>query len=547
MLKLLGFFARFSWGVVVIACLIGVVSGSCNIYLIGLINSALHDRSNITIGRTATYVGLCLIILAANIASQISLVRLGQRTVFELRMQLCRQILKVPLRQLEMLGSHRLLGVLTEDVAVLTNFGGQIPIYCMCCAIILGCLVYLASLSFAIFGFVVVFMGFAIITYRLPVRRATKSFQQARDDHDTIMKQFNAITGGAKELKLHYWRRVGFLGDLEKIADLLRKQIIKGVSLYTVASSWGQTVFFLLIGILVFGLPSLSGLNLSASALTGATLVLLYMRSSLETIVVSISSIDRARIALEKIKTLGLSLKEQMEVSDLTDPPEAGRGLVSLELAGVSYSYYSDEHSKNFVLGPIDLTLHAGDIIFLVGGNGSGKTTLAKIITGLYPPESGSIWMNGNLIDDDNRENYRQHFSAVFSDFFLFEKLHSRNGSEMKTKADAYLARLRLDHKVYIKDDTLSTIDLSQGQRKRLALLNVCLEDRPICVFDEWAADQDPLFRNIFYHEILAELQAKGKTLIVISHDERYYGIADYVIHLEDGKISVQKDSTVAH
>jgi len=152
MLKLLGFFARFSWPVVVIACLIGVVSGSCNIYLIGLINSALHDRSNITIGRTATFVGLCLIILSANIASQISLVRLGQRTVFELRMQLCRQILRVPLRQLEILGSHRLLGVLTEDVAALTNFGGQIPVYCMCCAIILGCLVYLASLSFAIFG-----------------------------------------------------------------------------------------------------------------------------------------------------------------------------------------------------------------------------------------------------------------------------------------------------------------------------------------------------------------------------------------------------------
>jgi putative pyoverdin transport system ATP-binding/permease protein len=544
MLKLIKFFAQFSRSAVTLACFAGLVSGASNILLIALINSALNDRSFISAKTILLYSGICLVVLTANVASQVILVRLGQRTVFELRMLLSKQILKVPLRQLEIVGPHRLLSALTEDVAVLTNFGAQIPVFCMSAAIILGCLIYVLYLSWATLILVVALIAFALITYRIPVNKGNLYIEMARDQHDVIMKHFNAMTKGAKELKLHSGRSKGFLRDLEKIAESLRRNIVIGMSLYTGGSSWGQSVYFLLIGAVVFGMPLLTKADVNTSALIGTALVLLYMRSSLEIIVALLPTIDRARISLVKIDTLGVSLEAQAEEKAPSEFFDSTKSIHSIEMKGVSYTYQSNDDSSDFVLGPIDLTLRSGEIVFLAGGNGSGKTTLAKLITGLYAPDEGEILLDGELVAD-NREDYRQRFSAVFSDFFLFEKLYSDQSDDMAMRANKYLAELRLEHKVQIKDDTFSTIELSSGQRKRLALLSVFLEDRPICLFDEWAADQDPFFRNIFYKQILPDLQAKGKLVIVISHDERYYNIADRVIHLENGKVALEKERSL--
>jgi putative ATP-binding cassette transporter len=181
-----------------------------------------------------------------------------------------------------------------------------------------------------------------------------------------------------------------------------------------------------------------------------------------------------------------------------------------------------------------------------VGGNGSGKTTLAKLLTGLYAPDGGDIRFDGQLITDQNREWYSQHFSVVFSDFFLFDSLLGlkRQVSNLDATARDYLVQLQLDHKVQVKDGNLSTTSLSQGQRKRLALLTAYLEDRPIYIFDEWAADQDPMFKEVFYDRLLPELRAKGKTVIVISHDDRYYHVADRIIKLDYGQLVDSEEVT---
>ena len=541
MLKLIKFFAQFSRGAVALACLAGFVSGASNIFLIALLNSALNDRRSITTRSILLFAGVCLVVLAANVASQVILARLGQRTVFELRMRLSKQILKVPLRHLETVGAHRLLSALTEDVATLTNFAAQIPVFCMCTAIIIGCLAYLAYLSWGIVLLVGVIIAFALVTYRIPVGKASRYIQVARDEHDAIMKHFNAMTRGTKELKLHSDRHRGFLRDVERIAASLRRNIVMGTSLYAGGSSWGQTIYFLMIGVVVFGLPFMPQFNVGTHALTGTALVLFYMRTSLETLVVSVPTVDRARIALTKVEMLGISLEKNVEETEALDGPEAPASVHSLELREVTYTYKSNDDSRDFVLGPLSLTFRAGELVFVAGGNGSGKTTLAKLLTGLYIPEGGEILLDGVPVAD-NLEFYRQHFSAVFSDFHLFEKLYSRRSADTLARSGKYLEELQLDHKVKIQDDTFSTVELSQGQRKRLALLLVLLEDRPICLFDEWAADQDPVFRNIFYNRILPDLRAKGKMVIVISHDERYYDIADHLIHLENGLVMLEKD-----
>ena len=108
---------------------------------------------------------------------------------------------------------------------------------------------------------------------------------------------------------------------------------------------------------------------------------------------------------------------------------------------------------------------------------------------------------------------------------------------DLDKRAGEYLHQLELDHVVTVKDGVFSTVKLSRGQRKRLALLTAYLEDRPIYVFDEWAADQDPVFRRIFYLRLLPELKARGKTVVAITHDDRYFGDADRIVKLEEGKV----------
>jgi putative pyoverdin transport system ATP-binding/permease protein len=199
----------------------------------------------------------------------------------------------------------------------------------------------------------------------------------------------------------------------------------------------------------------------------------------------------------------------------------------------------------SFIVGPINLSFTPGEITFIVGGNGSGKSTLAKLITGLYSPHSGTVYLNGSAISDRNIEWYRQHFATVFSDYYLFDTYLGFNEHNLDEKVKPYLKSLQLDHKVTVKDGVLSTTNLSTGQRKRLALLSAFLENRPIYLFDEWASDQEPLFRELFYTKILNNLKKRKKTVIVISHDDRYFHLADRVIKLDYGKVESDRTPSI--
>ncbi len=201
-------------------------------------------------------------------------------------------------------------------------------------------------------------------------------------------------------------------------------------------------------------------------------------------------------MSLRKVEALGIALSKLPD--DYRPPSRKGllsEPFTSLELSQVQHHYHREKEDETFLLGPIDLSLRPGELVYLVGGNGSGKSTLAKVITGLYPPAAGEIRLNGTLIEDHNRDDYRQCFSTVFSDYFLFDRIFSRGGAEEQKRVQAYLERLHLDHKVSIKNGIFSTTQLSAGQRKRLALLSAYVEDRPFYLFDEWASDQDPSSR----------------------------------------------------
>jgi putative ATP-binding cassette transporter len=267
-------------------------------------------------------------------------------------------------------------------------------------------------------------------------------------------------------------------------------------------------------------------------------LTLLFLINPISFILTSAPVFSRGNIGLNRVERLGVDLSGDTldAVRDLEVPPR--RSWRRLELSGVTHTYRRERDDMDFVLGPIDLALVPGELVFLVGANGSGKTTLVKLLVGLYQPDLGAIRLDGKAVNEEGRDAYRQNFAVVFSDFHLFQNLLGLERPELDAEARGYLAALHLQHKVLVEEGRLSTTELSQGQRKRLALLTAFLEDRPIYVFDEWAADQDPVFKEIFYHQLLPALKARGKTAIVVTHDDRYYDACDRIVKLEDGRIA---------
>jgi putative pyoverdin transport system ATP-binding/permease protein len=322
---------------------------------------------------------------------------------------------------------------------------------------------------------------------------------------------------------------------LQATAASVRRHNITGMTIYTAATSWGQILVFVVIGLVLFALPNFS--EIDKQTLTGYTITLLYLMTPFQVIMNTISDLSRANVALQRVEALGIELESAGTEGATPSDSEPARSPLQIELIGVTHAYRREAEEDNFLLGPINMSLASGELVFLTGGNGSGKTTLAKLLIGLYVPENGEIRLNGEKITDLNREFYRQHFSVVFSDFFLFESLLGLDSPGLDESARSYLSKLQLDHKVKIQAGAVSTTELSQGQRKRLALMTAYLEDRPVYIFDEWAADQDPFFKSIFYNHILPDLKGRGKALLVISHDDKYYSVADRIIKLDSGNI----------
>ena len=538
-MKLLSFMMKYSPGLVITALIAGTISGASSTGLLAVINSSLRRSEPATATLILSFIGLCLIVPLSRIISEVVLIRLGQGALFDLRTQLRRQILAVPLRQLEKLGSHRLMAALTDDVPAITNIVTVIPVLCINAAVAIGCLLFLGWLSWQMLTAVLVFIAVGIATYQIPIFKAMARFKLAREQADKLFRHLRALTDGIKELKLHSHRRAAFSEMFDSTAGTVRGHNVSGLTIYTVSSSWGQLLVFVVIGMLLFAVPVWK--ETTAQSLTGYTLVLLFLMTPLQVIMNSLPGIGRANVALNNVNELGLTLTKYSSADEISNTQESPANWRSLDIIGVTHAYQIEGEESKFTLGPIDMTLYPGEVVFVIGGNGSGKTTLAKLMSGLYIPESGEIHLDGAPVTSRNRERYRHLFSAVFSDFYLFESLLGLETPGLDDNAADYIRQLGLSHKVEVKDGKLSTTELSLGQRKRLALLTAYLEDRPIYLFDEWAADQDPIFKRVFYYQILPELKARGKTVIVISHDDRYYHVGDRIIKLDYGRIEYDR------
>lgn len=531
-MRLITFLLRSSWVTVAIAGFAGALSGAGSVLLIASINRAISTPGQQPSSALVTFVGLAIMTLLAGSGSQILLARLSQQAIYKMRLQLSHLILSCPLRQLEKLGANRLLASLTDDIEAISATVFNLPLLLVNAALVMGCLGYLAWLSVAVFVVTLVAVGLAIVIIQTMLNYVYALLKMARGQKDVLFGHFRSITDGIKELKLNSSRRYAFLDDdLKVTAAKFRDYELQAETVAVFALNFSSLLFFGILGFLVFGLPQLT--EITTPILSAYALTITYLARPIENIMAVLPVLSRGSVALKNIDELGLSLASQTETTGELRSPRSH--FQQIELDQITHTYYTDRDGQ-FTLGPISLSFKPGELVFIVGGNGSGKSTLAKLIAGLYEPESGRICWDRQTVNSSRLDDYRQLFSTVFSDFYLFERLLGLQRQNLDIQAQHYLQRLQIDHKVQVNQGVLSTLDLSQGQRKRLALLTAYLEDRPIYLFDEWASDQDPYFREIFYQQILLDLKQQGKAVLVISHDDRYFHLADQLIKLEYGQ-----------
>jgi putative ATP-binding cassette transporter len=523
-----------SWRSVTTAAILGGASGAAQVSLLAIIHRVLKSGPEAQSTLLWWFAAVCALTLVTRVASQLFLTRMSQNSVSRLRMGLCRRILDSPLRQLEEIGMARIINTLTTDVLMINQALNAFPTLLVNVVILLCGAVYLGILSPTILVAATLFAILGAASYFGTSRFARRYWVAGREAQDVLLRHVRQMVNGVKSLKLHHPKRRDFVESLLTPAERsVRENQFLSFCIQDAAVVWGRLLFLIAIGLLLFAWPRYADVEMGT--LAGYTLAIFYLMSPIERIVAWLPLMSRAMISVEKIQRLGLKLHEAESHLDQVTPLPAWR---TIELAGITHQYFREGHTSGFLLGPIDLTFHAGEIVFIVGGNGSGKTTLMKLVTGLYLPADGRILLDGQPIDAENRESYRQLFAAVFDDAMIFDGLLGVGSGDRDAQARRYLAELRLEHVVQVEDGKFSTTDVSRGQRKRLALLTAYLEDRSIYVFDEWAADQDPTFKKVFYEELLPDLKRRGKTVVAITHDDRYFAVADRLVKLEEGRVT---------
>ncbi|NDZ18040.1 cyclic peptide transporter [Variovorax sp. WS11] len=531
---------------IVLSAITGIGAGAATVALLATINEVLNRPGGMAGGLLLTFIALCAAALVGRCVSDMSTNLVGQRLVAQVRKSLAQKILSAPIDALERYRTHRLMPVLTQDVDMISDVAFVLASTVIALAIALGCLAYLAILSPALFGLLLVALAIGATIQTLAQARGVAGFWKARDHEERLHKAYRGISEGAKELRMHRARRLRmFVGQIERIVDSIRDINKLAINTYVMATAFGSALYFLLIA-LILGWAALR--SMEPAVLSGFVLVLLFLKGPMDQIAGALPGVGRAKVAFQRIADLSerfATAEPHLHLAQSANEP----GLHdAIELRGVRYAFDAPAGGEPFTLGPIDLRLRRGELVFVVGDNGSGKTTLIKLLLGLYPPQEGELRLDGKPVTPQTRDDYRQLFTTVFADFYLFEDLAANGeGGAMDTMPQAalpYLERLEIAHKVSVKDGAFSTVDLSTGQRKRLALVHAYMEGRPVLVFDEWAADQDPTFRHLFYTELLPELRAKGHLLVVISHDDRYFHLADRVLRMRAGRI--EEDSARA-
>lgn len=537
MLKLLEFLRREAdfpkERILFMGGLSGVAGGS----ILAVINLAAAGIARQQPETQLFFITLILLVLAIYTQhySLLQVTQAVEEILLKMRLRISHKLRHTELRFFEEMGAVAVHAPLSKDTNLISQAALSMTLLGRSAIVVTISLLYLGWISLSSLMVTVAFVGVYAFIYVLLIHpKLSEKLQDSLCKEAGFFKRLSTLLGGFKEIKLNQRKNDAVFEHYSRTASEINA-IKRGINTEIVNSfTIGYSAFYLLLIVLVMIVPTFSA---DASGdIFRITATVIFIIAELDPWLTWIPEIARSNAAVEVF----CQLEEQLDKA----PHEkaAGRAfepitsVQSLQLSGVVFHYTDHYQQTVFSMGPIDLTIKLGELLFIVGSNGSGKTMLLKLLSGLYYPDSGTITVDGKLLEKDRYPNYRELFSAVFADFYLFDRLYGLPNIEVK-KVNQWLESMQLKTKTRYIDGQFTNLELSTGERKRLAFVSAILEDKPIYIFDELAADQDPQFRNYFYTAVLPDLKKQGKTVIAVTHDEKYFNVADRIFRMEQGKL----------
>ncbi|MCX6581295.1 MAG: cyclic peptide export ABC transporter [Candidatus Aminicenantes bacterium] len=514
--------------------ILSLLSGAANAVVIFLITTSLF--TNIELKYQVYFYALAFMIyIVGRKVIQTRLTIITFEIVYDLRMRLIDKIFLTTYQNFEKLDRGRVFATLNDDTGQIANSAGLVVGLITSVITAICAFVYLATIAFWATAVTLAVVFIIAGLYGFVSGKARQYFEEARDTRNVYMGLLNGLLDGFKELSLRLNKKRQYRGDVEKTSMEFQNKMAMAIIRFINAFLIGESMLLIVLGAVSFAIPRIFP-NISQFTLMSFIMILLYLIGPVNVILNSIPAIVQIRVAWNRVKEFERDVPANIDPQKLI-ASEATKGEVErITAKDVEFRYESQDKEETFIVGPLDFEARKGEITFIIGGNGSGKTTLAKLLTGLYLPGKGQVQIEGRNLGD---QEVGEYCSTVFSGYHLFEKLYDVDLTKVgkKEQADKYLKLLNLDDKVQIGDTGFSTIDLSGGQKKRLALLQCYLEDAPIYLFDEVAADQDPEFRKFFYRTLLQKMKEEGKIVIAITHDDHYFDVADKIIKMDMGQI----------
>jgi putative ATP-binding cassette transporter len=529
------------------ALLVAGLAGVGNAAILGLINrgAAVAATDGGAIGlRLLMLFGFCM--LAFYFGKRYALIQASVIVEHMVRNRLVRvadKMRRTELEIIEHLGRGELYSRLMNNTSLVSQSGLILVNAAQQSFVLLFCLIYIAYLSKAAFAATILTIAVGTMIYMRHASRLEELMRRMTAKEAELIDVVGHIVDGFKEIRLNRRKNDALFERLVGVSAASRDLKIDAQTSFCLDIMFSDLFFYTLLAVVVFLLPRFVPTYGAVVLMT--TAAILFIIGPLQMVVQAAPIFERAKGALGNLQELEDRITVSLSNGNAAPSAAAAaagrsakaKGFSTITMEGACFTYgasFGTSNGNAFSIGPLNLQIERGETIFLVGGNGSGKTTTLKLMTGLYPAQRGVVKVDHDLIDRHNIQEYRERFSTVFAEFHLFDRLYGLEGVE-EDRVMALLDDLQIADKTRFQDGRFTNLELSTGQRKRLALAVCLLEDRDILVFDEWAADQDPHFRKHFYERVLRQLKDQGKTIIAATHDDRYWNVADRVIRMEYG------------
>ncbi len=512
-----------------------VLSGLANAILLGIINSAVEMISNHNLQGQYLFVYLTMFILYVYTQRQAfsqNMVAL-EKFMSKVRVRIADKIRSADLQAIEKSERGDMYTRLTQDSSIISQSGLFLIGLAQSGMLVIFSFVYLAWLSPISFLMALLFVSNILYFYWFYDKKISKQLLMLKQKESKFFQYFSHLLDGFKELKMNRQKSDDLFEQFETLSQETEKLKIN-VGLEEITSlMFSRMSFYLLLAILVFIIPL--SFNTEADEIYKVSTTILFLIGPINMIAFSFPILSKSHVALEHLEQLETELDKTI-IDEMYVQQPIVSDFKAIQLDKATFSYQDQQGKPLFSIGPLNFEIKKGEMVFIVGGNGSGKSTLLKVLTGLYYPTAGSVDLNHEPIDRSEYANYRELFSIIFTDFHLFDKLYGLSNIEDK-QVKALLRLMQLEKKTQYRENEFTHLDLSTGQKKRLAFIAALLENKPIYILDELAADQDPQFRQYFYEVMLPDLKQQGKTIIAVTHDDHYFHIADRVLKMEYGQL----------